>query len=211
MSGLMNPENAEKGQGFLEGREVLVLDAGWAQYDADGKFKTPAACYWMELEADGLEKPVTQYWSIGKPDVFKPSKDGNSIQASKGMNEKCNLYLLATSLVNAGLDQSIIDKIDEDAKVLVGYRFRMGVVIKNKDDKYGTPIVDEILGSSLTPEDEAVSLVNKILGMQDGAVELKNLPVLLTKVGANPEAKKVVMGKGWLVENFTVTDGVVTA
>lgn len=209
MSGLMNPENAEKGKGFLEGREVEVLDAGWCQYDADGKWNYPSTCFWMELKAEGLEKNVDQYWSIGKPQDFQPSADGLSVKASKAMSEQCNLYLLATSLINAGVDADVVNSLDENAKLIVGYKFRMGVFIKNKNDKYGTPVVDELLGDAGSSETNAFSAIQGILQANDGAVALKDLPKLLG--GVAPDVKKVIMGKGWLEQNYTIKNGAVTA
>jgi len=205
---LFNPENAIKGKGFFDGLEVEVIDAGFAEYDAEGKWKNSSTCFFMEMEAEKLDNPVVQYWSIGAPDTYKPTDDGNGLATDKdGISERCNMFYLVKSLINAGMPQDVIDKLEYDASLIVGYKFRMTTTFKNKADKYGTPTVDEILDGPDAPidlEGTAAAIVKKVVMENGDEVSLKSLTKLVKPEVAAYEkdvAKaltKTIMGKGFI-------------
>lgn len=207
MAGLFKSENMEKGKAFFDGLEVTVTDAGYAEYDADGKWQNSSTCFYMELSADNLDNPVTQYWSIGGPADFQPSNNGNSLIAKKKLNERCNMAYLVKSLENAGMDDTVLEGLEEDASLMIGYKFRMTTTLKGKNDKYGTPTVDEILDGPQAEMDiptEAEAAIRKILKSKGGSVALKALPKLIADATDNyPDnaakaIRKAIMAKGFL-------------
>jgi len=207
MGGLFKSENLVKGKGFFDGLEVEITDAGYAEYDAEGKWKNSSVCFFMEMDAEKLNDPAIQYWSIGNPTDFKPTEDGNGLLAEKGMSERCNMAYLTKSLENAGMPEEVLGRLDEDASLIVGYKFRMTTTFKNKADKYGTPTVDEILGGPEAPvdvDDTAAALVKKIVSENGDSVAIKSLPKLIGAAVVNfpddvaKEIRKTIMAKGFI-------------
>jgi hypothetical protein len=185
----------------------LVLDAGFALYDGNGAWENESTCAFLELDADGLEDPISQYWSIGKPADFIPNKDGKSLTAKKKFSTRCNFAYFLDSLENAGVPKEIIHTLDEDITKLVGMKFAMGNTMRGKKDKTGVPTVDRVIdmpGGGVDVEAEARAAVRAMLAGNGGKMALKAVPGALKGILAGYPAdvgaaiRKIVMGKGFL-------------
>jgi hypothetical protein len=201
MSGRCKSDNMEKGRAFFDGLEVLVVDAGYAEYDADGKWDHPSTCFWAEMDADVMEESITQYWSIGKPEDYPVIENGRAVGGTKKFSERSNFGFLIKSMENAGMDEEVLNGLDDNAEMLVGYKFRMTTTLKSKKDKYGTPTVDEILDAPSAPKDIpglAEAVVRGILSDKAGSVALKSLPKLIGEKTDDKDVRKAIMAKGFL-------------
>ena len=181
----LDPETYDSGSGFLDGWITRIIAAEYVMYDGNGKWEKASPCLCLTLENDRMEDPTFQYWSAGDALKFRPAEDGNSLVPmgdKTHLHATCNLALLFKSFVNAGLPKKVLEAASEDITALVGAEVKWVSVKRNKDSKYGTPLVDEIVnlqGEGVDVVAEAGVVVRSLVEVH-GEILLRSFPKIVT-------------------------------
>lgn len=107
----LRTDNMTAGGPLLDDVDVKITTAEFVLYDYDGKADVEVPCLHLTLtDAEGNEHE--QYFSAGKKEDFVPTDDGEGLDAvgsKTGINSSSNAGQFLTSLVNAGVDESVLD------------------------------------------------------------------------------------------------------
>jgi hypothetical protein len=119
--GLFNPKNADDSTGLWPNDDrAKIIDAKCVMNDYNGT-KPPSPAIMLTLTGEGVEKPVTNYYGVGKTEEWKPSLDGKTmipIGKRRQMHVSTNAIMLYKSLAVAGVPDEIIDA--DDVTALIG-------------------------------------------------------------------------------------------
>ena len=119
----LKPSEAVEGGGLIDDVDVRLTNPRFELWDYNGAVKKPVPALAIDLvpiDGDDEGDPVPQYWSMGSPKDFVPSKDGsklNPIGNRTAPNSSSNGMLFLGSLVNSGFPE---DDIEDDIGFLDG-------------------------------------------------------------------------------------------
>jgi hypothetical protein len=114
------PDSYVEGGGLLGDVDVTFVSCEFLLWDYNGNSPNSVPAFKAELEVDGQEEHVEQYFSCGKDTDWEPSEDGKSlvpIGKATGLNKNCNFAMLVNSMIEAGFPA---DKIDNDCSIFEG-------------------------------------------------------------------------------------------
>ena len=122
--GMFNPKEYDESTGLWPNDDVAkVVGAACVLYDYNGKQPTPVPCLRLDLMGEGVEKPVQQYFGVGKAEDWAPSPDGKSfipIGKRRMLHTSTNAAFLFKSMHSAGVPEDLLDRVSEDVAALVG-------------------------------------------------------------------------------------------
>jgi len=126
--GMFNPKEYDESTGLWPNDDIAkVVGAAAVSYDYNGKQPKAVPCLKLELMGEGVEKPVLQYFGVGKSEDWAPSPDGKSFIAigkRRMLHASTNAAFLFKSMHAAGVPEDLLDKISADVTALVGFTGR---------------------------------------------------------------------------------------
>lgn len=96
-------------------------------FDYQGKAEKPTTAAHISFQTESGDMNE-QFYSVGSPDRFIPSKDGKTLVAvgtANALSKSSNFYLLMNALINAGYDESLISNDISTLDGLVAYHIGM--------------------------------------------------------------------------------------
>lgn len=122
--GLYNPAEFDESTGlFPNDEDAKIIGAAIVRYDYNGKQATPVPCIRLDLVGEDTDKPVEQYFGVGKAEDWAPSADGkklNAIGKRTRLHKSSNAAMLFKSMYEAGVPVELLDAASEDITALVG-------------------------------------------------------------------------------------------
>jgi len=126
--GMFNPKEYDESTGLWPNDDIAkVVAASTTSYDYNGKQPKAVPCLKLDLMGEGVDKPVSQYFGVGKAEDWAPSPDGKSFIAigkRRMLHASTNAAFLFKSMHAAGFPEDMLDKVSEDVGVLVGLEAR---------------------------------------------------------------------------------------
>lgn len=191
----LDPDSFPEGGGLLDNVDVVWKNPRFEMWDYAGKGPSIPTLA-IDLETDEGE-PVTQYWSAGNAEDFKPSTNGMKlvpIGASSGPTKSTNLHHLLKSLKEAGFpkEKMVAGTVD----VYEGLKCHM---VRVKTDRKGLPPTGKKFEPTVLVVDAIISLPGeekgggKTKGGDD--VEDKAVAVVMEILADNPKGlEKMKLG-----------------
>jgi len=107
--------------GFLGDVIATIAGASFSKWDYNGAITTPVPALLLTLQVEGEDDTHDQYYSMGSPKDFTPSRDGKTLQATGkagNLNSGSNGMIFFGSIVNSGFPEDQLE--GGDASALVG-------------------------------------------------------------------------------------------
>jgi len=202
--GMFNPKEYDESTGLWPNDDIAkVVGAACVSYDYNGKQPKAVPCLKLELTGEDVEKPVIQYFGVGKAEDWAPSPDGRSFTAigkRRMLHASSNAAYLFKSMHAAGVPEDLLDTVSADVTALVGLTARfVRTAIKReglkdaegKEKSFEILVVTEVValpgeeGVDAAPSDGELDGATKaaILGFIDkakgGKVKKADLPSLV--------------------------------
>jgi len=124
--GLFNPNEFDDSTGlFPNDEDAEVVGAAVVRYDYNGKRVPAVPAIELSLMGGDLEKPVKQYFGVGKAEDWAPSPEGKALIAvgkRQQLHASTNAAMLFKSMYEAGVPADLLDAASVDITKLVGLR-----------------------------------------------------------------------------------------
>jgi hypothetical protein len=126
--GMFNPKEYDESTGLWPNDDIAkVVGAAAVSYDYNGKQPKAVPCLKLDLIGEGVDKPVMQYFGVGKAEDWAPSPDGKSFIAigkRRMLHASTNAAFLFKSMHAAGMPEDMLDKASNDVSALIGLTAR---------------------------------------------------------------------------------------
>jgi hypothetical protein len=204
--GMFNPKEYDESTGLWPNDDIAkIVGAACVSYDYNGKQPKAVPCLKLDLMGEGLDKPVIQYFGVGKAEDWAPSPDGKSFIAigkRRMLHASTNAAYLFKSMHSAGVPEDLLDKASGDVTALVGFSGRfVRTAIKReglkdaegKDKAFEVLVVTEVINlpgeeaAEGPPATDTQALTDKTLAAvlkflaaaKSGKVKKADLPSLI--------------------------------